>query len=81
MIKFGILNPEITKVELPSSHLQALLYFVASRTYNPIGMTGEFNAGNNYNAKYEAECQGLEAAGLQVERGINNFKLNWSGWE
>ena len=53
----------------------------ASRTYNPIGMTGEFNAGNNYNAKYEAECQGLEAAGLQVERGINNFKLNWSGWE
>ena len=66
MIKFGILNPEITKVELPSSHLQALLYFVASRTYNPIGMTNELNAGNNWYANCEAACQELEVQGCKL---------------
>ena len=80
VIRFGMLRPEATNVELPSSHLQALLYFVASRAHNPIGMTNEFNAGNNWNAKYEAACQELEFQGLQVERGVNNFKLHWNGW-
>lgn len=81
VIKFGTLRPESTNVELPGSHLQALLYYVASRAHNPIVTTNnEFNAGNNYYAKYEAACQELEFQGLQVERGINNFKLHWSGW-
>ena len=80
VMKFGVLRSEATNVELPSSHLQALLYFVASRAHNPIGMTNEFNAGNNYYAKYEAECQELEAKGLQVDRGIDNNRLQRNGW-
>lgn len=80
VIRFGYIQPERVEVELPSSHLQALLYFVASRAHNPIGMTNEFNAGNNWNMKYERACQELEAEGLQVDRGINNLRLNRNGW-
>jgi hypothetical protein len=78
--KFGMLQPETKHVELPSSHLQALLYYVASRAHNPIGMTGEFNSGNNWYAKYEAECRDLETQGLQVDRGIDNNRLRRNGF-
>lgn len=78
--KFGVLMPETNEVELPMSHLQALLYFVASRFHNPIGMVNEFNAGNSWYAKYEGECQRLEAENLQVDKVAENYKLSRNGW-
>lgn len=78
--KFGPLLPEMKTVELPSSHLQALLYFVASRAHNPIGMVNEFNAGNSWFAKYEMECQRLELENLQVDQGATNTRLRSNGW-
>lgn len=54
-------------IELPDSHLQALLYYIGSRVMNPIGMQNEFHAGNSYFAKYEAECQRLEKDNYQID--------------
>lgn len=77
---FGLMLPEMKEVELPMSHLQALLYFVASRVYNPIGVGQEFNAGNTWYGKYEGECQRLEATNIQVDRGFENTRLERAGW-
>lgn len=52
-------SPEQVDIELPDTHLEALLLYVASRVLTPIGMTSEYHDGNNYYAKYEAECAKL----------------------
>lgn len=57
-----------------------LLYYVASRVHNSIGMTGEFNAGNNYSAKYEMSCQQLEQMNLRVDQDSQNSKLQRGSW-
>jgi hypothetical protein len=80
-LELGALSfPEDVVIELPASHLSALLYFVASRVNNPIGMSNEFHAGNSYYAKYEAECQRLELQGMQVEVEQYNDRASRNGW-
>jgi hypothetical protein len=76
----GTLNPSQITLELPDSHLEPLLYYVASRVHNPIGMNNEFHAGNSYYAKYEAACQALENQGLQVDQDSQNSRLSRNGW-
>lgn len=65
----GLFDPTRIQVQLPESHLQALLLFIASRVNTPTGMTGEYNPGNNYAMKYEAECAKLVELGLQTDQG------------
>lgn len=79
-VGMGCYDPSRVEIQLPDSHLTALLYFVASRVNNPIGMTNEFHAGNSFAAKYEAECQGLEGRGIQVDQGAQNTRLELGGW-
>jgi hypothetical protein len=67
-------------IELPETHLEPLLLYIASRIHNPIGMTGEFNAGNNYAAKYERSCMQIEVANLMVDQGSQNDRLSQRGW-
>lgn len=76
----GTFDPTTMEIELPVSHTQALLYFVASRVNNPIGMTNEFNAGNNYAAKYEQECRQLETEGMEVDQGATYSRADRNGW-
>lgn len=73
-------NPSTTIVELPASHTQALLYFVASRVHNPIGMGQEFNAGNNWAQRYELECRRLEDDGNEIDDGNTNTRAKQGGW-
>lgn len=73
-------NPSDIEIELPDTHLSALLYNIASRVNNPIGMSNEFHAGNSYAAKYEMECLELEAKGLQVDFGETPNRLKKNGW-
>lgn len=73
-------NPSRVDLELPYSHLEPLLLFVASRLNNPIGMTNEFHAGNSYAAKYEKACQELELRNLQVDQGMQSSRLLSNGW-
>lgn len=68
------------EVDLPDAYLEALLYFVASRVNNPIGMTNEFHAGNSYSAKYEQECARLEMLNYQTDQGQTSTRLRAGGW-
>lgn len=76
----GTINPDALEVELPYSHLEALLYFVASRVHNPIGMTNEFHSGNSWAAKYEAECMRLQQQNLEIDESNENDRLSRNGW-
>lgn len=73
-------NPATIELELPPSHLDPLLLYIASRVHNPIGMTNEFHAGNSYYAKYEAACARLENLGLEVDQGSQNTRAGRNGW-
>ena len=74
------LEPEEIELELPYSHLEPLLLFIASRVHTPTGMTNETNMGNTYFAKYEASCQQIEATNLRVDQGSQNTRLYRNGW-
>ena len=80
VVASGYINPSITELELPYSYLQALLYFVASRCHNPVGMINEFHVGNSYYAKYEAECTRLELENLEMGQGGQYERLYYNGW-
>ena len=75
----GVVDTDM-EVYLPASHLEALLYFVASRVNNPIGMTNEFHAGNSLAAKYEMECQKLEGFNLQIDNMSQHTEFEHRGW-
>lgn len=74
------LGMENVELELPDAYLQALLYFVASRFHNPVGMTNEFHAGNSFFAKYQAECATLENENLETDQGPSNTRLYRAGF-
>lgn len=78
--RVGFYDPELTTVELPDTHLQALLYYVASRVHNPIGMGAEFNAGNNWFSRYELECKALENNGNYVDSFSQQDRIRRGGW-
>lgn len=78
--RVGFYDPELTPIELPDSHLQALLYYVASRVHNPIGMGAEFNAGNNWFSRYELECQRLQNDGNYVDNASQQNRNRRGGW-
>lgn len=76
----GSFDPSTYEVQLPYSHLEALLYFVASRVNNPIGMVNEFHAGNSYAAKYEQACQQLEISNMRVDQFSQPDRISRNGW-
>lgn len=76
----GYFDPERIEIELPHSHLMALLFYIASRVNNPLGMTNEFHVGNSYYAKYEAECQRIELDNIRIEGGSTYERFARGGW-
>jgi len=80
VIPLGFFDPARVDVDLPYSHLEALLWYIASRAHNPIGMGQEFNSGNSYYAKYENACQRLENSGFQVDQGSQGTQFERNGW-
>lgn len=79
-VPIGPFDPNRIETELPYTHLEALLYFVASRVNNPIGMSNEFHAGNNYAAKFEQACMQLTNQGMAVDQGAGNTRLQRKGF-
>jgi len=73
-------DPAEIEVDLPYSHLEALLFYVASRVMNPIGAGGNFHEGNNYAAKFEAACQLLDNQGHRLDVGEGNTRFARNGW-
>ncbi len=72
--------PETYDLELPYSHLEALLYYIASRVNNPLGASGNYHAGDSWAAKYEMECLRLSEKNLQVDEVVGNIRLVSNGW-
>lgn len=72
---------EDVELELPDSHLTALVYFVASRVTSPMG-AGQLEGATsgNWYARFEAECQDLENRGIQVDRSEGNDLLRDRGF-
>lgn len=79
-VGFGYIDPVRTEIDLPYPYLEALLYFVASRAHNPIGMQNEFHKGNSYYAKYEGVCAELERMNVQADRTTENNRFTRNGW-
>lgn len=73
-------SPELLELELPNSHLDALLLYVASRANTPLGLVNEFNAGNNYAAKFEQACRELESHTYYIDTNTSNHRLINNGW-
>lgn len=77
-------GPEETYIDLPDHFLNALVLYVASRRYNPMGAEtigrGMFHEGNNYWSKYQEEVADLKAnLGSIASTGeTTNFTRN--GW-
>lgn len=76
----GLFDPSLVELELPFSHLNALLLFVASRAHNPVGMMNEFHSGNSYWAKYEAECLMLKDLNLEISTSSPADRFKQNGW-
>lgn len=74
-------DPERTEIDLPYSHLEALLYYVASRLLTPLGAdsTGS-HVGNSYAKRYEQEARRLEGQGLEINRDYGAEKFSNRGW-
>lgn len=67
-------------INLPPGYLEPLLYYVASRVMNPIGLTPEFHEGNNYYAKFEAAVQRLKDINLDIDTEHENTKFTNRGF-
>lgn len=76
----GEIEPEETELELPETHVDALLYYIASRVHTPAGIGGEDNTGNLYFQKYEMACQELENQNLQIDKGAQYNRIEKNGW-
>lgn len=65
--------PSQVEISLPPTHLWALCLFIASRTHNPVGISGntDFHEGNNYAAKYEVEIARLKGHGFQIDTDVD----------
>ena len=72
--------PEMVDVDLPMSHLEALLFYVAARVINPMGASGEFHEGNNYTSKFERAVQQLHAMNYRVDTQSSNTRFERNGW-
>jgi hypothetical protein len=76
----GDIDPEEVNIELPYSHLEPLLLFVASRVHTPIGMQGEGAGANIYMQKYEMACQQIEQLNLRRDQDSQSDRLRRNGW-
>lgn len=74
------IDPERQEIDLPRTHLMALLYFIASRANNPVGLGQEFNAGNTYAMKYENECARLKRDGMEIQDRDKESKFHSRGF-
>lgn len=76
----AIALPTRTEIFLPVTHLEPLLYYVASRVFNATGMSAEFHDGNNYASKFEAACQLLRIENHQLDRNRISYAVERNGW-
>lgn len=73
-------DPEDVEVNLPYSHMEALLYYIASRVHNPVGFNQDQHEGNNYYKKFLNACDVLSGENIRVEAHEVIDKNRRGGW-
>jgi len=74
-------EPHRVVVHLPRTHIEALIYFIASRVTNPVGFAIEgMHEGNNYYAKFERACQVIENGGYKITQQEEKPRIQRMGW-
>lgn len=73
-------DPTEVEIDLPAQYENALLLYIASRVFNPIGLNQEFHDGNNYWAKFEAACALLTQQGLELNAEAGIDRIQAGGW-
>lgn len=76
-----LFDPETIEIELPYTHLEPVIYFIASRVLSPTG-AGPLQGvvGNNYMQRYEMACQQLILQNPQIENTSYHTRLTNNGW-
>jgi len=68
--------PMSTEIYLPPTHLEALLFYIASRIHNPIGMTpGAMHEGNNYFQRFMVSVEELKNQNYEIDDHALESKL------
>lgn len=73
-------DPAEVEIDLPPQYENALLLYIASRVFNPIGLNQEFHDGNNYWGKFEAACAQLNQKGLDLNAETGEGRFERNGW-
>lgn len=81
-INTNLANAAASQIDilLPATHLEALLWYIASRHTNPGGMANEFHEGNNYWQKFEAACARLKTENLELDDTNTSTKFEDRGF-
>lgn len=73
-------DPTEVEIDLAPQYENALLMYIASRIFNPIGMNQEFHDGNNYWAKFETACANIGQVGLELNKTNDVDRVERNGW-
>ncbi len=74
------LDPLNQEIELPITHLEALLYYIASRYHGSLPSVDGVNEGNNYVGKFERSCLKISELGLVNKEEDTNYRIHSNGW-
>ena len=72
-----LLNQEI---ELPITHLESLLLYVASRYHGSLPSIDGVNEGAYYLSKFERSCAKISELGLAIKEEDTNYRIGNNGW-
>lgn len=75
--------PDEIEVDLPEAFREPLIYYIASRVINPIGVSAGgdgFHEGNNYAQKYEQSCRELEQWGYDIRPAVETTRFERNGF-
>jgi hypothetical protein len=70
-------------INIPRTILDAILYYIATRIYRPIGAnnsTANADKGDNYQQQYELACQKIDLYGLDIQFDDEPDNYERDGW-
>jgi hypothetical protein len=73
-------NPEEIEIELGSAHIEALMYYVASRILNNTVSLAGTSDGQVFMQKFEMSCANIERFSLYNKTDPTNTRLEDAGW-
>jgi len=73
------MQPANVEIELPEGLLEALLYYIAMRSFSSLN-TDDNHESDNYLKKFEASCIQYKLSGLNLQPDLGNSNFDARGW-